>query len=209
MAPKDSGHKGDLRRDRARTRTAKDQTPSSQSSNNPTSKHIHPTPQNAQTTTSNTQITPQPLSPQTLHQHSTHQQAQLSQDPYHAHTIRQNEIRSLQNSFGVEIPSELYQNKISGIYQSQTYTPIPTQTYTPTQAYSIQYLAPENVVPYTEEPTDDNNTWTETHDDYKINAQDMMDMSDDLIGMGGQFPVYSYQTPRCSYSVSQMEADMV
>lgn len=186
-----------------RAHTVKNQN---QSSSNLTSYHTRPIPR-----TPDTQINPQPLNPQTLHQH-TITEAHLSQNPYHEHIKQQNESRSLHDSFyslEVEIPSDFYRDKISGIYQSHPYTSIPTQDFTPTQAYSTQYLAPETTTSYTIQPTDDGYTWAKPRDEYETNEEDVMDSSNELHGVGGQFPVYSYQTPRYSDSISQLEADMM
>ncbi|KAI9640358.1 hypothetical protein NHQ30_011103 [Ciborinia camelliae] len=212
MAPKNSGHRGDDHRDRTRSHTVKNQHPSSQSSNNAASNNTRPAPHNAHATISNTTINPQLLNSQTLHQHTTHQ-VQLSQNPHHARIIRQNESRRLQESFyslGVDVPCDFYPKNISRTYQSQAYTPIPipTETYTSTQAYSTQYLAPESTISYMQQPTDDDHTWIETRDERDINEQDIRVSSNDFNGIGGQFPVYSHQTPRYTHSIYQMEADM-
>ncbi|KAF7877290.1 hypothetical protein EAF04_000973 [Stromatinia cepivora] len=210
MAPKNSAHRGDPRREPARTRTVKNQCPSSQSTHSPPTHDTRLTSNNAHTT-SNTQNNPQTLNSQTLYQH-TIDQAQLFQDHYHAHIIRQKEARSLQSSFyslGVDIPSSFYQSKVSGVYQSQAYTSIPEQTYEPTQAYSTQYLAPTSTTSCTMQPTDDNYQCTEIRDEYEISEQDVIDSRNDLNGIGGQFPVYAYQTSQHSASISQLEADIM
>ncbi|EDN99682.1 predicted protein [Sclerotinia sclerotiorum 1980 UF-70] len=118
------------------------------------------------------------------------------------------EARSLQRSFsslGVDIPSDFYQSKISGIYQHRAYAPVPEQTYKPAQDYSTQYLAPASTML----PTDDDHHCVETCDEYKINGQDVTDLTDDLNGIGGQFAVYALQVQSYSGSVSQLEADIV
>ncbi|KAJ8058825.1 hypothetical protein OCU04_011811 [Sclerotinia nivalis] len=206
MAPKNSAHRGDLRRDLARTRTVKNQHPSSQSTHSPPTHDTRLTSDNVHTT-SHPQNHPQTLNSQTLYQH-TIDQAQLFQDPYHAHIIRQKEARSLQSSFyslGVDIPSDLYQSKVSGIYQNQAYTSIPEQTYKPTQGYSTQYLAPTSTM----QPTDDNYQCDEARDEYEISEQDVIGSRNDLNGIGGQFPVYAYQTQPYSALISQLEGNIM
>ncbi|CAD6446154.1 7c4585aa-45f6-4647-96b8-1d51f414cb38 [Sclerotinia trifoliorum] len=202
MAFENSAHTGDLRRDLARTRTVKNQYPSS---NSPPTHDTLLTSNNAYTP-SNTQKNPQTLNSQTLYRH-TIDQAQLFQEPYHAHIIQQKEARSLQSCFsslGVDIPSDFYQSKVSGIYQNRAYASVPEQTYKPTRGYSTQYFGPASTML----PADDDYHCAEICDEYKINKQDVTDLADDLNGIGGQFPVFAYQMQSYSASISQLEADI-
>ncbi|KAG4033201.1 hypothetical protein MFRU_005g02140 [Monilinia fructicola] len=211
MAPKASGHRGDLHRDRTRSRTIKNQYTSSHQPNDSPLENSCSAQRNNQAKTPTTHNDSRPLNPQTLREHTANE-AQLPQDPYYARTIRQDEARNLQDSLdslGVDIPPGLYQNKTSGISQSQTYPFMPTQqNYTPDQAYSTQYLAPETTISYTEQATDDDYTWAETRDEYESNGQGVVDPNVNLNGVGGQFSVYPCQTSRYSYSVYQIEADL-
>ncbi|QSZ32230.1 hypothetical protein DSL72_001803 [Monilinia vaccinii-corymbosi] len=175
MTRKDSGPRGDIRRDRTRSQTSKNQYQSSQPSNNSPSDLVRSTLRNTHGKSSNDQNNPQPLNPQTLHEHTTNE-AQLSKDPYYAHIIRQNETRK---SIKVKhIPR--YQHKAS----------------TPTQAYSTQYLTPEITISDIELPADDDHTWAKTRDEYLSNGQDVMNPSSDLNGIGGQFPELGMQGSR-------------
>ncbi|KAB8298852.1 hypothetical protein EYC80_001013 [Monilinia laxa] len=211
MAPKASGHRGDLRRDRTRSQTVKNQHASSQPSSNSPSENFRSAPRNDYVKTPTSHNDSRPLNPQTLHENAT-KQAKLFQDPYYANAIRQDEIRNLQDSFyslGVDIPPGFYQNKTSGIYQSQAYAFIPTQqNYTPDQAYSTQYLVPETAISCTEQTIDNGCTRAGTRAEYKSNAQDVINLSTDLNGVGEQFSVYPCQTPSYSSSVYQVEADL-
>lgn len=181
----------------------------------------------AHATASNDQTNLQSLNSQALYEHTV-SQARLSQDPYYAHMLRQNEMRSLQNSFSsldLNIPTDLYQNKIIGDHaynesfgnkpgpyfitgdpqnhQNSAGTAMPTQTDSRTlsdhpvsaQTYSNVYLAPETANSYPEQTIEDNYTCNGTRDEYDINEQGVMSSSNDLNGFGGQFPVYSYRTP--------------
>ncbi|RAL61857.1 hypothetical protein DID88_002920 [Monilinia fructigena] len=211
MTPKASGHRGDLRRDRTRSQAVKNQYASFQPSNNPPLDNVRSAPRNNHAKTPTSHNDSRPLNPQTLHENAT-KEAQLFQDPYYAHTIRQDEVRNLQDSFyslGVDIPPGFYQNKTSGIYQNQAYDFIATQqNCTPGQAYSNQYLAPETTISCTEQAIDDDYTRAGTRAEYKSNGQDVIDPGIDLNGVGGQFSVYLCQTPPYSSSVYQVEADL-
>ncbi|TGO19886.1 hypothetical protein BTUL_0002g01350 [Botrytis tulipae] len=233
MAPKYSGHRSDLRRYQASTHGVKQQHSSSQSIDNSSIDTVRQTSHNVHTTTSNTQIHPQVLSHETLNQHTIHQ-AQLTQNPYHTHVILQNEIRTLQNGFsslGVDVPFDLYRNKIGGYHaysdgidsnprqyftadnsynsQSQLYTPNPisTQPHPLSHGYSTQYLAPASTASHTIQPTEDDCTWSEISHEYDNKDQDVMGSSNELYGTGAQFQASSYDVPRYFASVSHLETD--